>query len=84
MVAADDGEVMDGIDLEMLLAVDSLGQRRQLDMARNGVRSMRFEHQDVEDWMDKAHTIGEAESIRVGPQSCDDLEGARHFVREFL
>ena len=45
-------------------------------MARDDVQSMRYEHQDVEDWMEKAHTIGEAESIRVGPQLHDDLEGA--------
>ena len=53
-------------------------------MARDDVWRMRFEHRDVEDWMDKVHTIGEAESIRVGPWSRDDLEGAQHFVREFL
>ena len=38
--------------------------------------SMGFEHRDVEDWLDKAHAIGEAESIGVRPRSCDDLEGA--------
>ena len=52
-------------------------------MAMDGVRSMGFKHQDVEDWMDEVHTIGEVESIRVGPRSRDDLKGAQHFVREF-
>ena len=37
MVVVDNGGVMDGIDLKVLLAVNSLGQRRQLDAAGNGV-----------------------------------------------
>ena len=44
MVAADDGRVMDGIDLEVLLAIDGLGWRRQLDAAGNGVWGMGLEH----------------------------------------
>ena len=41
---ADNGGVTDGIDLEMLLAVDSLRWRRQLDMVRNGVCGMGLKH----------------------------------------
>ena len=44
MVAVDNGRVTDGVDLEVLLVIDSLAQSRQLDAARNGVQGMGLKH----------------------------------------
>ena len=44
MVAVGDGRVTDGVDHKMLLTVDGLRQRRQLDSARNGVQGIGLEH----------------------------------------
>src|SRR5215475_6848222 len=77
----DDG-INDLVDLEFGFAIGLLRRGRVVNAAGNGGFGCGLEHGGVEDWVDMAIFIGQAEGDRVSAGAGDDLERAAILVRK--
>ena len=55
-----------------------------MDAVQNGVQGRRLELGDMEDGVNRVHSIRKAEYKGVGSRLSDDGEGSKVLLREFL
>ena len=63
-------------------SVDLYRRWRKDDAIQNGVRSYRFQHGDVEDGVDRSHSIGEMECKGVRAGLSNNFERSEELLRQ--